>query len=229
MKIDKRSVISIGLPVATIALLVGLYYGWPPFADFVDKALRLVRAEDRQQLSDWIKSYGAWGPAVIIGLMLGQTIVPVLPSLIPMVMAVVIYGAWWGGLLAWGGLMLAAVLGYLIGRLLGPVTVDRFVGHRTREKIDAAVERYGVWTIIAARVSPVLSTDAVSITVGLVGMRFLRFLLATAAGILPLLAAIAWLGEDFDRLGTGLIWISVASLGVLAAYVIWDRHRRASG
>ncbi|HSN70276.1 MAG TPA: TVP38/TMEM64 family protein [Steroidobacteraceae bacterium] len=228
MRLDRRTLISVGIPIGLLALLGAAYLWWTPFGDFVDKAIRLVRAEDREQLSQWIKSYGAWGPVVILGLMLGQTIVPVLPSLVPMIVAVVIYGAWWGGLLAWGGLLIAAILGYAIGRLLGPVTVDRLVGHRTREKIDSAVDRYGLWTIVAARISPVLSTDAVSLTAGLVCMRFVRFLLATAVGILPLVIAVAWLGEDFDRLGSGLIWISVVSVGALIAYVIWDRKAHPS-
>jgi uncharacterized membrane protein YdjX (TVP38/TMEM64 family) len=221
-----RSWLSLGIVGAVVGALVAAYFIWPAFGDFVDKAIALVRSDDREQLSTWIRSYGLWGPVVILGLMLAQTLIPVLPSLIPMVAAVVIYGALWGGLLAWGGLMVAAVLGFTIGKVLGPVTVRRFLSDDSRAKIDAAMDRYGVWTIVAARVSPALSTDAVSITAGLVEMSFLKFLLATAAGILPLVILIAWLGQDFNRLGSGLIWISVISVAILIAYIVWDHRRR---
>ena len=63
-----------------------------------------------------------------------------------------------------------------------------------------------------------------SIVAGLVGMRFWRFVLATAAGTLPLTVLVAWLGADIDRLKTGLIWVSVASLAIFIAYVIYDRQ-----
>jgi uncharacterized membrane protein YdjX (TVP38/TMEM64 family) len=88
------------------------------------------------------------------------------------------------------------------------------------------VERYGFWGIIAARISPALSTDAVSYVAGLTGMRRFRFLFATAVGILPLVALIVFLGKDIHRLKTGLIWISISSLLVFLGYVIYDHWKQ---
>lgn len=53
-------------------------------------------------------------------------------------------------------------------------------------------------------------------------MGYWKFLAATIAGITPLVTLIAYLGENTDRLKTGLIWISAVSLLVLAGYVIYD-------
>ena len=213
------------IPVALIALLLGLYFVLPGYREFVDRAFDLVRSGESEELQEWISGFGFWGPLLIIALMLAQTLLAFIPSLLIMVAAVLAYGPWWGGLLAWGGLLIAATFAYFIGRALGPVTVDRLIGHEAEKRLEAYVERYGVWGVVAARISPALSTDAVSYAAGLVRMRFERFILATAAGILPLAALISFLGEDWNRLKPGLIWVSVGSLVVLVAYVIYDQVR----
>jgi len=54
----------------------------------------------------------------------------------------------------------------------------------------------------------------------------LRFLFATAVGILPLAVLISFLGADIDRLRNGLIWVSVISLVVFVAYVLYDQGKQ---
>jgi uncharacterized membrane protein YdjX (TVP38/TMEM64 family) len=224
-----RALLSWAVPAAVLGTLVGLYFVWPAYAGFVDKAWRLLSAGDREALSAWIRGYGAWGPAVLLALMVAQTVVAVIPSLLPMVACVLAYGPWWGGALAFGGLLVSAAVGYGLGRWLGPVTVGRLLGAKTRERMNGVVEDYGVWAVIAARLSPVLSTDAVSIVAGLLGMGWRRFLLATAAGTLPLVVLIAVLGTDIDRMETGLIWISAVSLAAVVGYAVWRRRTGKAG
>ena len=212
------------IPLGLLAVLVGLYFAWPAYHDFIDEAYGALASGSREEVEQWVKGFGPWGFAVILALMFMQTVLAFLPSLLIMVVAVLAYGPVVGGFLAWGGLLLAACLGYGIGRSFGPVVVDRLIGAKAERKMERFVERYGLWGIVAARISPVLSTDAVSIVAGLVGMRFWRFVLATAAGTLPLTVLVAWLGADIDRLKTGLIWVSVVSLAVFVGYVIYDRQ-----
>jgi uncharacterized membrane protein YdjX (TVP38/TMEM64 family) len=215
------------IPLGFLAALVGFYFLWPEYRAFVDRAWEVLGSEDQQNVEDWVRSYGGWGFVVILGLMLMQTLIPFLPSVIAMVAAVLAYGPLLGGTIAWLGMLLAATLGYAIGRTIGPVTVDRLMGEKNRRKVGRLVERYGLWAVIAARISPVLSTDAVSIVAGLAFMNYWRFLLATALGTLPLTILIAWLGADIDRLKSGLIWVSVISVALFLAYVVYDRRRMA--
>lgn len=213
------------VPLVLVALLVLLYFLWPAYQQFVNRAVELLRRQDRQELQAWVLGFGAWGPLLILALMIAQALLAFLPSVVVMVVAVLGYGPWWGGLLAWAGLLVAATVAYLIGRALGPVTVDRLVGEAAERKVSRYVERYGIWAIVAARISPALSNDAVSYAAGLVRMRYWHFALATALGTLPLTAFIAYLGEDIARLQTGLIWVSVVSVVLFVAYVIYDHVR----
>lgn len=214
------------VPLVLIAALVGAYFVWPAYQGFVDKAYDLLTSGEQDRFEQWIRGYGAWGPLVLGGLMIMQTLLAFIPSVLIMVVSVLAYGAVLGGVLAWAGLLLAASVGYGIGRALGPVTIYRLIGSETEEKVEHFVERYGLWAIVAARISPALSTDAVSLVAGLVRMGYPRFLLATGAGTLPLTILIAYLGEDIQRLETGLLWVSVVSLAIFIGYVIYDRRFR---
>ena len=59
-----------------------------------------------------------------------------LPSV---VMMVVSGGPFVGGLITWGGLLLAATLGYGIGSILGVATVDRLLGSKTEDKASTSL------------------------------------------------------------------------------------------
>lgn len=222
----KQSRLTWLIPLVIIGALVLLYFVWPGYRNFISEAYGVITSGDRGELERWVSGFGAWGPLLIYALMIAQTLLAFIPSLVVTVVPVLAYGPLWGGLLAWSGLLLAACAAYGIGRALGPVTVERFIGQKTERKVESFVKQYGIWGVIAARVSPALSTDAVSFVAGLVRMGFWRFLTATAAGTLPLVALIAFLGRDFDNLRGGLIWVSLISLATFALFVVWDRRRK---
>lgn len=214
------------LPLALVALLVGMYFAWPAFHDFVGKAYKVVSSGDQQRIQQWVRGYGAWGVVVLIGLMFMQAVIAVLPSIATMVAAVLAYGPLWGGALAWGGMMLTGTFMYAVGRSLGPVTVERFIGEKTQKRIEKLVERYGSWTIVLARMTPASSSDAVSFAAGALKMGYFRFILAMAAGTLPLTVLIAWLGSDMGRLKMGLIVASVIAVAGFIGYLLWQRRQR---
>ena len=76
------------------------------------------------------------------------------------------------------------------------------------------------------RLSPFLSNDAISFVGGVLKMGYWKFIGATMIGISPLIIFIAYLGGDYERLKTGLIWTSVISLVLFIAFVWWDRTKR---
>lgn len=222
---DQTSNLTWAIPLGLLAVGVILYFVVPSFQGFVDEAYAVLSSGDQDEVQQWVARFEPWGFVAIIGLMLFQTIVAFLPSLVTMVVSVLAYGPMAGGLLAWGGMLLAATLGYGIGRGFGPAIVGRLVSDSNQRKLERFVDRYGSAGIIAARITPVLSTDAVSIVAGLVQMNYLKFIASTAIGTLPLAVLVAWLGADVERLWPGLIAISVVSMLAFVAYVVWDRRR----
>lgn len=214
------------MPLILLGGVVLLYFVWPAFGGFVNDAYAVLTSGDRPRIEQWVRGFGLWGPVAVVLLMLVQTIVPVIPSYLLMIVTVLAYGAVWGAALAYGSLLLAAAVAYLIGHGLGRVAVDKLIGHAAEAKLCKFVDRYGTGAVIIARISPVISTDAVSIVAGLARMPFGRFMLATAIGTVPLTLLIAYLGEDIDRLQSGLLWISVATVVGFVAYVAYDRYQK---
>jgi uncharacterized membrane protein YdjX (TVP38/TMEM64 family) len=124
------------------------------------------------------------------------------------------------------GIFVASTLGYLLGRGLGPATVGKLLGQKTQKKVEEQVERYGIWAVVLARLSPLISNDAISIVAGIARMPYRKFILATAGGIIPLTLLIAYLGQDIDRLKNGLIVVSIIGVIMLIGYYFYDRRRR---
>ena len=210
--------------VAALCLAYALSDG---FRTVLRHAYETFASGDSGRIGAWREQQGAWGPVLLYALALLQTVIPVLPSILVMIAAVVAYGPAWGGLIAWTGTVAAAVLAYGIGSGLGPISVDRLIGGKKREKLETVVERYGTWAIVAARISPVLSTDAVSYAAGVVRMPFVRFIAATGAGTLPLVVLIGAMGTSVMRLQTMLAIVSGAGLVGLLGYAVW-KHRQAT-
>jgi uncharacterized membrane protein YdjX (TVP38/TMEM64 family) len=150
----------------------------------------------------------------------------VIPSLALMVVSVLAYGPFWGTVISLAAIMSASTVGYMVGRRLGLVTVDKLIGSKTEKKIEMYVDRYGFWAVVIARISPFLSNDAISFVGGLMRMGYWKFIMATDLGILPLIIFIAFLGQNIDRLKNGLIWLSIISLIIFVAYVIHDYRKR---
>lgn len=188
----------------------------------MDEAYQVLTSDDKR----WVSQFGFWGPLIIIAAMLVQMFLFVIPSALVMIVCILAYGPYWGSVLAIGGVLLAAAIGYYIGAYRGPMTVDKLIGKKSKDKVGYYVERYGVWTVITARIFPVFSNDATSFVAGLLIMGFWKFMAATFAGIFPLTVALAYLGGNMQRLKTGLIWISAASLLGLIIYIIFDKKKR---
>ena len=213
-------------PAAIASAMIAAYFVSPSYRSFLTHGYQVLSSADETQVQQWARGFGHWGVLLIFGAMLAQVIVLVVPSTFMEVASVLVYGPFWGGLLAWTSAVVAAAFGYGIGWLFGFRAVDRILGGKTRHKIDRYIERYGFWTVMLARFSPIFSIDAVSVVAGAGRMSFGRFLAATGLGMAPFAVLLAVLGSDFERLETGLIVFSIANLVALATYVAWD-HRRA--
>lgn len=207
-------------------LLLGAYLVFPGFKGRVDEIYNLLASGNQQAIQAWVAGLGWLGPLSIIGLMIAQTLVSVVPMSLVMLISVLAFGPVFGGILGWIGAVIAAMVGYSLARLLGPVVVDRFVSEEIRRKVEAQVERYGPWAIIALRLSFVVPTDSVNFVAGLVRMHPLKFLLATALGALPVAVVMAWLGADFSRLGPFLLAASIVGLVALGGWILYDRARQ---
>lgn len=207
-----------------IAALVGSYFIFPGFQQEVDNSWQVLTSGDQQRISEWVSQFGFWGPFFIVLAMVAQMFLLVINVVALMLVAIIAYGSFWGSVISVVAVLVASTIGYWIGRSVGQVGVSKLIGQKSERKVSGFMNEYGSWAIIIARISPFLSNDAVSFVAGLAKMGYLKFIGATLAGIVPLTILLAWLGENNERLKTGLIWVSAVSLALFIGYVVYDKY-----
>lgn len=207
------------------SIIVGLliaYFVLPGFQDFMNRSYQILSSGDQQRVSEYVQSFGVWGPVIIIVTMVVQMFLIVVPSWLLMIVAVLAYGAVWGAVLSVAAVFVASTIGYLLGKMLSAMTISRLVGQKQEQKMERFLDKYGFGAVFLFRLAPFLSNDAISFVGGLLRMGYWRFIGATLAGIIPLSALIGYFGQNTEKLKSGLIWIGGASLVLYLAYVVWD-------
>lgn len=206
--------------------LIISYFIFPEFKQSLKEGWDVLLSGDKGKISDWVNQFGFWGPFFIVLAMVAQMFLVVVNVVLLMLVAILAYGPVWGSVIAVVAVLVASTVGYIIGKSVGEAGVKKLIGNKTQQKVSDFMDRYGLWAIIIARISPFLSNDAVSFVAGFATMRYWQFILATFAGIVPLTVLLAWLGENNDRLKSGLIWVSAVSLALFIGYVLYDKYVR---
>ena len=206
--------------------LAGAYFLWPAFQTGVQEAWAVLRTGDQTKVAAWVQQFGYWGPVLIVVTMVVQMFLIVINNALLILVAVLAYGPWWGSLLAWGGVLIASSLGYWLGRALGTPAVERLLGEKSERKVAGFVEQYGLGAVALARLTPVVSNDAISFVAGSARMGYWRFISVTAVAIIPLIALLAYLGQDSQRLKTGLLWVSGVGIVLFGGYIWWTKTHK---
>lgn len=207
--------------VLSLILLGGLvtaYFLVPSLQQFLDEAWLVLTSEDEQRIKNWVDDFGWYGPLVLIVAMVAQMFLIVIPSVALMVVSILAYGGFWGGLICLTAIFVASSVGYFVGRYLSQTLVMKLLGPKTENKIEEFIHTYGFWAVVITRLNPFLSNDAISFVGGMLKMGYWRFIGATLIGILPLTVFIAVLGENLERLKWGAL---IFLLGFVY-YVWWD-------
>jgi uncharacterized membrane protein YdjX (TVP38/TMEM64 family) len=209
-----------------VGILVLCYFIIPEFQAGVNEAYDVVTSDDQDRARDWVKQFGIMGPVVLILAIALQMFLLVVPNVLLFAIAIICYGPVWGSLTSLVGVFLSSSLGYYIGKRLGPRAIDRFVSQKVQDKIQVFIDRYGVKAVFIFRLSTI-SNDALGFVAGILEMNFKRYILATLAGVTPLIVLIAIYGGN-GRIKTALIIIAGIALLALAIYVYLDRKKRAA-
>lgn len=100
-----------------------------------------------------------------------------------------------GGLLVWASAMVAAAAAFLIARYFARHRIEKIV--RKDEKyvaVDRAIKRHGWKVVLLLRISPVLPYTISNYVYGLTAVDFVHYMVATAIGILPMVAVYVSIG-----------------------------------
>jgi uncharacterized membrane protein YdjX (TVP38/TMEM64 family) len=162
-----------------------------------------------------IRSWGAWGIAATIFLMVAHSFVP-FPAEFVAIAAGMVYGPVWGTVVTWFGAMLGALLSFGLARRCGRPLVEALVANRFSSRLDDWAANQGASTLFVSRLIPVIAFNLINYAAGLTTMRWWTFTWVTALGILPLTALMVGLGDQMHHLG----WIEWLAI-VFAAITLW--------
>lgn len=151
----------------------------------------------REHLAAWVKSAGAWGPLVLLGMQAVQILAAPIPGVFVPILAGMFYGPIVGPLLTMGGTLVGSAIAYWIGRLAGRVVAERLLGKEALDKAHALLHGKRWVALAVIFLIPFSPADALCFVSGIVGMGWGPFTAAVLVGRLPkdvLIAAGAALG-----------------------------------
>ena len=143
-----------------------------------------------------IQEYGAWGWAVVMGLLIVDLFLPI-PATGVMSAAGYVYGALLGGFISCVGSFLSGFLAYVLCRSFGRPIAEWLAGPEGLEQNERLFARSGPWLVMLSRWLPVLP-EVVACLSGLARMKLRIFLTALLCGTIPTAFTYAAVGALFD-------------------------------
>ena len=143
-----------------------------------------------------LRNYGSWAWAVGIALIWADLVLPV-PQTAVIAALGIIYGTLLGGLLGSFALITGGLLGYGLMHTAARRFAHRFVGPRSRHRVESFFDRGGAWAIILTRSLPYSVPEATVFLAGLAGMPLGKFTAALILGSVPTAFVFAAIGEGW--------------------------------
>lgn len=173
-----------------------------------------------------IRSWGAWGVTVSIGLMVAHSFLP-FPAEIVAIANGVVYGPVWGTVITWMGAMLGASAAFGLVRLLGRPFVQRVLSSRHRQQLTVWSRERGGMALLIGRLIPVIAFNLINYAAALTEISWWTFLWATGIGILPLTILLNVLGDQMLTMPLWA-WLLIGVIAVLSWLILHFRWRAVS-
>jgi uncharacterized membrane protein YdjX (TVP38/TMEM64 family) len=193
--------------VALLALLAATYWQ-------LHQSGALETILNGAELRDHIARLGAWGPLLVIGLMVLAIMLSPIPSAPVAMAAGAAYGHVWGTLYVLLGAEIGALAAFGLARWLGGETLRRWFGERLSLGLLGSQNAL-MGIVLVSRLLPFISFDIVSYAAGLTPLSFWRFAIATLVGIVPASFLLAHFGGEMATGESDRIMISVLALGAI--------------
>ncbi|MGE5371255.1 MAG: TVP38/TMEM64 family protein [Solirubrobacterales bacterium] len=176
----------------------------------------------------WLRQIGPAGPTVAILLFYMQSVLPIFPFPILAGAAGLVYGVWWGTLIAWVGSTCGTVTLYWLARLGRWRRLKKWFANRTRFELTEIPPHIAFITILIGRAIPVVPAQAISAGAGISRVNFWLFLIASVIGKLPLILFFVGLGDYLVKTGdwAGTIAMFAGVLLLLWGLTWYWRHRK---
>lgn len=207
--------IKLAIFLGVLALIYGIFYFFK-----ID-----YRSFTPQHVRDKILSFGVWAPVVYI---VFYTVRPLIlfPAGLLSITGGLAFGPLFGTIYTVLGGTGCAVAEFFFARTFGRGAVAKLVKGRLA-KIDEGIERRGFMTVLWIRLIPNLPYDVQNYSLGLTGVRFRDYFLATAIGIIPGTFGFVYLGYSLTDLRQfwKVLLAVLLILGLVGLQKLWRRRK----
>ncbi|NLN88381.1 MAG: VTT domain-containing protein [Syntrophomonadaceae bacterium] len=136
-------------------------------------------------LVQYVRQFGLWAPVIAFLLFTIQAMFPVVPYVIIAAVGGILFGFKMGAFLAWVGALTGACLTYWLIKKLGYTSFLKWFYHRRGYDLRRLSPSIAFWTLVIARVIPVIPTPMINAGAALGGVSFFTFLFSSAIGKIP--------------------------------------------
>jgi uncharacterized membrane protein YdjX (TVP38/TMEM64 family) len=203
------------------AFLLGLFY-----------VVAVTRVVDVEEVRRTVAATGPAAPLtyVVVSALLGAIFVP---GPILAAGSGVLFGPVLGTFVTLGSAMGTATLTSLVGRRAGRDSARALLGAQRADRIDAQIERRGLWAVVGQRFIPGISDALASYAFGAFGVPLWQMAIGAFIGSAPRAFVYTALGSSIGDLSSPLaysaiaVWCATAIVGAFAAHRGY-RHWRGS-
>lgn len=171
---------------------------------------------------NYIRAFGILAPLVAFVLFMVQAALPVFPYIVLAAAGGLLFGFKLGFLLSWLGALAGACLAYWICKLLGGEWAARKIKERWGYDVKRMNGEMAFWSIVIARVLPVVPTPIINVAAALGGVPFWNFFFSSAIGKIP--TAVLYTGLGICLFQTRDIKLTLAIIAAIIALVAVGRY-----
>lgn len=188
----------------------------------------------RENLRQYIESFGAMAPIAFIGIQFLQVVVAPIPGELTGAVGGFIFGVWPNVIYSTIGLTIGSLLAFMAARIIGLPLVKLVVSDKQMEQFDFLTHRKGILVALAFFTIPGFPKDILSYILGISPMSFLTFLLVSTLGRIPGTIMLSYSGAAiYEEDWTLLITLAVVCATAISVFYfrrdqieIWLKSRR---
>lgn len=177
----------------------------------------------------WVDAHGAWGRVLFIGIMILQVIIAFIPGEPLELAAGYAFGAVWGAVLSWVGLVIGTTIVFLFVRKIGIKAVEVFF---PRERINSMKYLKDEKALNAAAFMlffiPGTPKDLLTYVAGLTKIRLLPWVLLTSVARIPSIVTSTISGNALgvEKYGFAIIVFSVTAVVSGIGMLLYQRAQK---
>lgn len=180
--------------------------------------------QDLSIITNYIKGFGLLAPLIAFIIFVAQAILPIFPFLILAAASGILFGFTKGFLIAWLGALAGACIFYWICRWIGFDKFQKYFAKRFNIQLKKIPSETAFWSLLIARIIPVVPTTLINASAALGGISFWNFFFSSALGKMPTAFLYTGIGlylfniQDVN-LALGLI-AAVLAISILGRYML---------